>query len=222
MAKNVSVYVPLIKLKDMDCASERMPVITDVAPLPELEMFTTGVPVTVRFVAVAVVQRVPPALLLTVMLPEPKAIVRTPDPLELKEEQVKVFPARLNVPLLKVVVPTDTGPPKLRGLVTRSKFEVMTFLSVPFDPAVVEPIPLTTLIELKLPSKVPLVIVKPLPVAKINASASCHVPPIPLNVIGVFRVAPLEVINFVPDVAANVSIPVADGIVIKPESVRLP
>lgn len=51
-----------------------MPDATVVATAPELEMLTTGVPVIVNPVTVAVVQRVPPVLL-QVILPEPNAIV---------------------------------------------------------------------------------------------------------------------------------------------------
>ena len=75
-------------MKDMLFASEIAPDATVVATAPELTMFTVGVPVTVRLVAFAVVQRVPPAVLFTVMLPEPKLIARMLPKLELKDEQV--------------------------------------------------------------------------------------------------------------------------------------
>ena len=77
--KNVSAYVPAVKLNDMELASLKAPEDTVVATAPEFEILTTGVPVTVNPVTVAVVQRVPPAPL-QVMVPEPKAKVRVAAP----------------------------------------------------------------------------------------------------------------------------------------------
>ena len=101
--RKFSVYVPAVKLKDMLLASVKAPGVTVLVAAPEVEMLTTGVPVTVKPVTVAVVQSVPPAALQT-MLPAPKAIVRV---LELDDENnpvVSVLPSRLSVPLVKIVV----------------------------------------------------------------------------------------------------------------------
>ena len=130
----------------------------------------------------------------------------------------------MSVPAVNVVAPTDTGPPRFRVdvLAIKSKSVVTIFLSVPLDPATVEPIPLMTLIVLLLPSKVPLVMVKPRPVANVKSSASCHVPPTPLKITGASMVLVFEVMMFVPDVAAKVIEPEDEPNVIPDESVKLP
>jgi hypothetical protein len=66
-------------------------------------MLTTGVPVTVKPVTVAVVQSVPPAALQT-MLPVPKARVLAVVIDEENKPVVSVFPLRSNAPPLKVKV----------------------------------------------------------------------------------------------------------------------
>ena len=75
--KNVRAYVPAVKLNDMLLASERVPGRTEEATVLLYVMSTLEVPVTVRFVDVAVVQ-------MPVLLParekypvEPNAMVRT-------------------------------------------------------------------------------------------------------------------------------------------------
>ena len=78
-----------MKLNEMLLASVRMPDATVVASAVAFEMLTTGVPVTVSPVAVAVVQSVPPVLLQT-MFPVPNAIVLTFEFEELNAPHVKL------------------------------------------------------------------------------------------------------------------------------------
>lgn len=81
-----------------------MPEATVVATAPEFEMLTTGVPVIVKLVTVAVVQRVPPAVM-QVMLPDPNAIVLAFAFDELKRPHVSAYPPRSRVPAVSVYVP---------------------------------------------------------------------------------------------------------------------
>lgn len=74
-APNVRLYVPVVKLKLMELASLKAPVLMLDAVAVPLETLTTCVPVVVRFVAVRVFHR--PPVPLTVMFPVPKAMVRT-------------------------------------------------------------------------------------------------------------------------------------------------
>jgi hypothetical protein len=69
---------------------------------PLLVTFTTGVPVVVKLVAVAVVQTVPVPI--TVILPVPNAIVLTFEPVELNKPVVNVLLFKVKVPVLRVKV----------------------------------------------------------------------------------------------------------------------
>lgn len=85
-----SAYEPVVKLKDMLLASDRPPVFTTTVAAPGYEIFTVGVPVTVMLVTIGVDQSVPPVVLAQVMLPVPKAMVRTFVLEDVNDSQVNV------------------------------------------------------------------------------------------------------------------------------------
>jgi len=101
-AKNVSVYVPVVKLKEKLFASVGVPVATVVATAPELEMLTVGVPVTLKLVIAPESKRVPPAAM-QVMFPIPNAMTRVVVLMALKRPVVRVFPFRSSVPTVKLI-----------------------------------------------------------------------------------------------------------------------
>jgi hypothetical protein len=101
--RNNKAYVPPVKLKDMDCDSDNKPGVTVDAVEPERLIVTTGVPVMVNPVTVAVVQIVPPEEPVKVKLPVPKAMVLVLELLELKLPlKVAVCPFKSSVPVVKV------------------------------------------------------------------------------------------------------------------------
>ena len=116
-AKNVSVYVPVVKLKEKLLASVDVPVATVVATAPELEMLTVGVPVTLKLVSPPPEsKRVPPAAM-QVMFPIPNAMTRTVVLMALKRPVVKVLPFRSSVPTVKLVVLVE---PTVRASASRT------------------------------------------------------------------------------------------------------
>ena len=102
-AKNVSAYVPVVKLKEKLLASVGVPVATVVATAPELEILTVGVPVTLKLVIAPESKRVPPAAM-HVMFPVPNAMTRVVVLMALKSPVVKVFPSRSSVPTVKLAL----------------------------------------------------------------------------------------------------------------------
>lgn len=74
-AVSVRRYVPVVKLKLMELASLSEPDDTVMFDKPEVDTFTTGIPVTVRLVIVPVFHIVVVSPVM-VILPVPKAIVR--------------------------------------------------------------------------------------------------------------------------------------------------
>jgi len=104
----VRMYDPEIILNEKTVVSVVAPEAIVVATAPELSMLTLGVPEMVRLVAVAVVQIVPPAVLLQVMFPVPNAMLRTPLPVDEKSPVVKEKLFKLMVPLVNVQVRAAT------------------------------------------------------------------------------------------------------------------
>jgi hypothetical protein len=94
--------VPLVILKEIELASDNAPGETVMAVPPLLDTFTTGVPVIVKAVMVAVVQVVPVPI--TVILPVPNAIVLAVELLLLNPPVIRVLSFKFNVPAERVTV----------------------------------------------------------------------------------------------------------------------
>lgn len=132
--KKVNAYVPAVKLKLTEFASDKGPVLTVMAPAVEFVTFTTGVPVTVKLVAVAVVQAVPDVRT-AVIFPVPKAIVLALVPEELTPATVRVLVPNDSVPEVKnklavaVQLSTKDRVPEILSIVrlppNATPFEVM-------------------------------------------------------------------------------------------------
>lgn len=89
--------MPPVKLKLMATAELAVVPVDAVIPVEPVEVtLTTGVPVTVKPVTVAVVQTVPVPV--TVIFPVPKAIVLVADVVELKVVHVNVYDCKSSVP----------------------------------------------------------------------------------------------------------------------------
>ena len=136
-ASRVSEYVPAVKLKLIELASVGEPGDTVMALEVLFVTLTTGVPVTVKFVAVATFHTMFVLVLVTDMLLEPKARVRALLLLLLNKPVDKVNPLKSSVPAVSVVVrvgPTvrlssrRNVPPKPLNVTGKSKvlpFEVI-------------------------------------------------------------------------------------------------
>ena len=90
----------MVKLKLIELLSVEDPEETVVAVALLLDTLMTGVPVTVRFVVVALFTTVPVPL--TVIFPVPNAMVLAVGPLPVKDPQVSVLPFRSRVPSTSV------------------------------------------------------------------------------------------------------------------------
>lgn len=103
--KNVSVYVPAVKLKLIEFVSFKAPDSTVVATPVEFVTLTADVPVTDKFVIVEVFQTVPVPE--TDIDPEPKSIVLVLEFDDEKVGQVNEYEFKVIVPVVKVTSPEN-------------------------------------------------------------------------------------------------------------------